>query len=116
MPRLEAVVRRVVDSPASAYHCPGVVVAVWRGGKAAESVSAGCDGAGVAVDERSVFPICSATKLATSLSVLRLVDQGRVELDGELSRYLPDAVAAGPGVTIRRLLSHTSGLPLDVSP
>jgi len=63
----------------------------------------------------SLFPVASVTKLATALAVLRLVDAGVVGLDDPLATHLPEAVsAAHPGVTIRRLLSHTSGLPTDV--
>jgi beta-lactamase class C len=92
-----------------------MVVAVSRGGKPAELVALGVDAQGVPVTEASIFPLCSATKLATSLATLRLVDQGLIGLDDELSRHIPEAAAAKPGVTIRRLMSHSSGLPIDVS-
>ena len=59
----------------------------------------------------SVFPVASVTKLATSLAILRLWDQGLVGLDAPLKKYLPEAAAANPGVTIRRLLTHSAGLP-----
>lgn len=53
---------------------------------------------------------------ATALAVLRLCDAGELALDNALSRHLPGATAAQPGVTLRGLLCHAAGLPLDVSP
>jgi beta-lactamase class C len=47
---------------------------------------------------------------------LRLTAAGALQLDAPLAKYLPAAGAAQPGVTLRRLLCHTSGLPLDVEP
>jgi CubicO group peptidase (beta-lactamase class C family) len=58
------------------------------------------------------FPIASITKLFTSVAVLRLVEQGRVELDAPFRKYLP--AYPGPGaehITVRQLLGHMSGLP-----
>jgi beta-lactamase class C len=112
--RLENTVRRIVEAKDSPFHCPGLVVAVSRRGEPAESVAVGVDGRGDPLNEHSVFSLCSATKLATSLALLRLVDRGLVGLDDELLRLLPEAAAAKPGVTIRWLMSHASGLPLDV--
>jgi CubicO group peptidase (beta-lactamase class C family) len=113
--QLESVARRIVEGADSPHRLSGVVIAVVRGGRVAESIALGVDAIGVRVDASSVFPLGSTTKLATSLAVLRLVDRGALGLDDELGRYVPDALAARPGVTLRRLLSHTSGLPLEVS-
>jgi D-alanyl-D-alanine carboxypeptidase len=52
----------------------------------------------------------SMTKTVTALAVLRLVDAGHVGLDDEANRYIPGS-PYGTGVTVRRLLSHTAGLP-----
>jgi len=53
------------------------------------------------------------TKLAVALAILRLADQGRLNLDDELRTYVPDASAALPGVSIRRLITHSAGIPAD---
>jgi CubicO group peptidase (beta-lactamase class C family) len=45
-----------------------------------------------------------------------MVDRGLLVLDDPLDHHLPQAVAAQPGVTLRKLLCHTSGLPSDVAP
>jgi D-alanyl-D-alanine carboxypeptidase len=55
------------------------------------------------------FAIASVTKTFTAAIVLQLVDEGRVELDKEVNDYLPELTIAR-GVTVRQLLSHTSGI------
>jgi CubicO group peptidase (beta-lactamase class C family) len=61
----------------------------------------------------TVWDLASLTKvMATTSAMMVLVDQGRVELDAPVSRYLPRFSGAGRGqVTVRMLLDHTSGLP-----
>lgn len=63
----------------------------------------------VRVDTR--FGIASISKLYTAVLVEQLASQGRLEYDAPISRYLPDYRGeGGPVVTIRQLLSHTSGI------
>ena len=62
---------------------------------------------------RTVWPIASITKAVTAMAVLQLVDDGRVDLDADINRYLRrlDVPAQGyPPLTLRHLLSHTGGL------
>ena len=56
------------------------------------------------------FPIGSTTKTYTAVLVMRLVAQGKVALDAPVSEYLPDLLPDGKRITVRQLLSHTSGL------
>jgi len=60
----------------------------------------------------TVFDLASLTKpLAATAVTLALVDQGMVALDEEITRHLPELrPVTGAGVTIRRLLTHSSGL------
>ncbi|MGW2476131.1 serine hydrolase domain-containing protein [Streptomyces sp. NPDC001665] len=70
-------------------------------------------GAPVRGDSR--FRIGSMTKPFVATVVLQLVGERRADLDAPVERYLPDVVRDHPGdwrgVTLRRLLQHTSGLP-----
>ncbi len=61
----------------------------------------------------TIFDLASLTKpLATGMSVMRLVDEGRLDLDASVATYLPGFDRRGKGrVTLRHLLLHTSGLP-----
>lgn len=105
----------VVETAVQAARMRGMALTVVRGSGSPAQVVYGNDSTGRPVTEYSLFPVASITKLATALAVLRLVDAGRISLDDPLARHVPEAIAAGHwGVTIRRLLSHISGLPLDV--
>ncbi len=106
-------VRNVMETVMRSRGVPGLVLAVARGEEPPDYVCMGTDSDGVPLGEDTVFNVASITKLATALSVLRLVDDARFGLDDPLSHFLPTSAAAQPGVTIRRLLAHTSGLPLD---
>lgn len=58
----------------------------------------------------SYYEIGSITKQFTAAAILQLQEAGKLHLDDKLSIYLPDAPHAGE-VTLRQLLSHTSGMP-----
>lgn len=56
------------------------------------------------------FPIASMTKLFTAVLVLQLIEKDQLQLDARASSYLPDLPTACQAITIRELLTHTSGL------
>ncbi len=61
----------------------------------------------------SIFSVASITKVFTSLSILQLKEKGKLELDDYVKKHLPEFPY--PDITVRNLLSHTSGLPdLDI--
>ncbi|MFJ8910886.1 serine hydrolase domain-containing protein [Amycolatopsis sp. NPDC102389] len=62
------------------------------------------------------FRIASQTKTFTAAVVLQLFDEGLVDLDAPIERYLPGVVTGnydGTVITVRRLLNHTAGFPHD---
>lgn len=59
----------------------------------------------------TIYRIGSLTKTFTATLVMGLVEQGKVKLDEPISTYLPDFPTAYKKVTVRQLLSHTSGFP-----
>jgi len=70
---------------------------------------------GRAVDGDSLFQVASISKWLTAWGVMTLVEQGRIDLDAPVSRYLtrwqlPPSDFDNDEVTIRRLLSHSAGL------
>ncbi|HEY7007589.1 MAG TPA: serine hydrolase domain-containing protein, partial [Jatrophihabitantaceae bacterium] len=73
---------------------------------------------GIATTTDSVFQIGSITKVWTSTVVMQLVDEGRLDLDAPLVELLPELRLADPDVTkqvtMRHLLTHTSGIDGDV--
>ncbi|HEX6631634.1 MAG TPA: serine hydrolase domain-containing protein [Gemmatimonadaceae bacterium] len=66
-----------------------------------------------APDAHTLWDMASLTKVvALTSAMMQLVEQGRVELDAPVQRYLPEWTGAGKErVTIRHLLTHSSGLP-----
>lgn len=56
------------------------------------------------------YPIASASKFLTAATVLTLVDEGKLTLDGPISTWLPELPPAAGALTLRQLLSQTSGL------
>lgn len=67
----------------------------------------------------TVYPVASLTKLITSMAIMQLVDDGKLELDAPVSDYLPDfsiqtRFQDQSPITIRHLLSHHGGLPRDL--
>lgn len=88
------------------------------------------DASGVPVKTDSIFAIASMTKAITSVAALQLVEQGKVHLDGDAAKYLPQLSGlkvftgfdekhwpqfrpAKTQVTLKHLLTHTSGFCYD---
>lgn len=67
------------------------------------------DAAALAPDSR--FMIGSVSKWITAVAVLRLADEGKLSLDQPITTWLPELPAASGAVTLRHLLSNTSGIP-----
>ena len=90
----------------------GMTVAVTRGGTIAHLRGYGVAdlATGAAAGPETVYEIGSITKTFTAAAILRLVEQGRLGLEDPVARYFPELAEAAPGVTLRHLLSHTSGL------
>jgi D-alanyl-D-alanine carboxypeptidase len=91
---------------------PGVSIAVARGGRTL--VAKGYGLANVELDVKTspstVYRIGSLTKQFTAAAVMRLVEAGRLSLDDPIEKYLPDYPVEGRRITIRHLLTHTSGI------
>jgi D-alanyl-D-alanine carboxypeptidase len=88
----------------------GAAVAVFQGGEMIHQRGYGLANVelGVAVEADTVFPICSISKPITATLMMMLVEEGLIELDAPVRRYLP---AFGlDAITLRHLLTHTSGL------
>ena len=92
---------------------PGLAVAVVKDGRLVLERHYGTASIefGVPVSTDTVFAINSVTKAFTGVAAMRLVEAGRLDLSAPVDRYLADLPEAWRAVTIRQLLSHTSGLP-----
>jgi len=59
---------------------------------------------------RAIYEIGSVTKQFTAAAILLLQDEGKLSLDDEITKHLPDYPTQGHRITVRRLLDHTSGI------
>lgn len=59
---------------------------------------------------RAVYEIGSVTKQFTAAAVLLLAEEGKLSLDDDLTKHLPDYPTGGQRIPLRRLLDHTSGI------
>ena len=111
-PKLEELVADLGNRTVEDGQAVGLQVAVARG--ETTICSAGFGLANVELDipvtPQTVFRIGSVTKEFTAAAILLLVEEGRVDLDASLSRYLPEYPSHASDVTIRHLLQHTSGI------
>ena len=96
-----------------AHDQPGVAVLVRRDGRTVLERGYGVRDlrARRAIDGHTGFRLASVTKPMTAAAVMLLVRDGRLRYEDTLTRVLPGFPAYGDGVTIRHLLTHTSGLP-----
>jgi CubicO group peptidase (beta-lactamase class C family) len=99
------------------YHVPGVAIAILRDGKVVQAMGYGIREAGKndKVDADTLFSAGSVSKVATAALILRMVSAGKLGLDQDIDTYLtswqvpPTKDTARPEVTLRMLMSHTSG-------
>ncbi len=109
----------VIEQAIADHRCPGAVLWLEREGTSyhkAYGNRAVVPSAEV-MTEDTIFDAASLTKvIATTPAVLLLIERGRLRLDAPVSDYIPEFTGAGKeAITIRQLLTHTSGLRPDVS-
>lgn len=92
---------------------PGAVFAVMRHGQIVRSGAYGYASVelGVPATTDTVFQIGSITKQFASRAVLMLAEDGKLRLDDPVNRYIPLAPSSWNQITLRHLLTHTSGIP-----
>lgn len=116
-PELDRIAQRWLDERGA----PGIAWGVVIDGELAKFGSAGFRDVErkAPIDADTVFRIASMTKSVTALAILMLRDQGKLELDAPVSRYVPELASLAPptqdsgSITVRHLLTHTAGFPED---
>jgi CubicO group peptidase (beta-lactamase class C family) len=106
-----------VEAERQASGAPGVAVAVVEGGRVTFARGFGSKDPGGTnpVRASTLFRIGSNTKMLTAIALLQQVQEGRVDLDAPVVRYVPGfhlALTPAPvaSITVRQLLTHASGL------
>ncbi len=104
-----------VDQLFSAWNkpgSPGAAVAVVKNGKLHYAKGYGYAQLeyDIPITSKSVFHIASVSKQFTTFAITLLADQGKLSLDDDIRKYLPEMHDFGKTITIRHLIHHTSGL------
>ena len=92
---------------------PGIALAVVKGGQVLKLSGYGEANVEhhVPVTPETIFQSGSLGKQFTSTLVMLLVEDGKLELDRSITTYLPNTPEAFKAITVRHLLTHTSGIP-----
>lgn len=91
----------------------GLALSVVRDGRLIKASGYGLANVelGVRVKPETLFQTGSVGKQFTATAVMMLVEQGKVALDDPITKYFDGAPASWKGITVRNLLTHTSGIP-----
>jgi CubicO group peptidase (beta-lactamase class C family) len=97
-------------------HRPGLAIAVVEANRVAYARGFGVKrlGKNDPITTRSLFHMASITKPFVATSLMQLVEQGKVDLDAPVVRYLPYFRIADdryPTITVRQMVTHSSGMP-----
>ena len=101
-----------VFAPFTVPGSPGCALGVIRNGTLSYARGYGLASVelGVPISPRTVFDIGSVSKQFTAMAVVLLAEEGKLSLDDEIQKFLPEIPRYAKPVTIRHLLHHTSGL------
>jgi len=91
---------------------PGCALGVYRGGQVVYKRGYGMEdlNEGVHITPETVFHVASMSKQFTAASIVLLATQGKLSLDDDVRKYIPELPDFGLRITIRNLVHHTSGL------
>ena len=105
-------IRQAVTDEMSRLGIPGLSLAVAQGGEVRHEAGFGFADVENEVPARpeTAYRLASVSKPITATAVLRLAEEGRLDLDAPVSRYCPDFPDKAWPVTARQLLSHQGGV------
>ena len=109
-------VKKKMIAAISALCMAGTVYASAGNAVHAEPVQSELTAETIASQER-IYCIASVSKMYSSLAVMQLVDEGKVELDAPVTKYLPDFKMNDErykDITVRMLMNHTSGISVGL--
>jgi uncharacterized protein YbbC (DUF1343 family)/CubicO group peptidase (beta-lactamase class C family) len=112
-------IKPLVEAAIARHELPGAVVLVGRGDDIVYRQAFGqraVQPKPEPMTEDTIFDLASLTKVvATTTSVMKLVEEGRIRLSDPVAQFIPEFGRFGKsGITIRHLLTHTSGLRPDL--
>jgi D-alanyl-D-alanine carboxypeptidase len=98
-------------------HIPGVSLAIVRDGRTIKAQGYGFANIELKAPatKETVYEIGSNTKQFTAAAIMMLVEEDKVRLEDPITKYFPEAPKTWRGITIRHLLTHTSGIQNHVA-
>ena len=102
-----------IENIMSDQKIPGLALAITNNGKVLKKETYGLASIeyNVPVTDSSTFWMASVSKHFTATAIMQLFEKGILDLDDVIHKHLPDAPIYWKRITIRHLLTHTSGLP-----
>src|SRR6266478_7904969 len=118
--RLSAELEPKIKEEIQRGRLPGFAIGVIKNGKLIYASGFGVAklGGNTPITSKSLFHMASVTKTFVATSVMQLVEKGKIDPDAPLIRYLPYFLLNDERyrtITIRQMLSHTSGIPDTVN-
>ena len=109
---VSAQVDAIITAEQKAQKIPGISLAVCRNGVLVKAGGYGLANVelDVPVTPETIFQTGSVGKQFTSMAIMMLVEEGKIGLDDKISKYIKEEPAAWSGVSVRNLLTHTSGI------
>lgn len=106
-PQVDTIAKQALARPTA-----GLSIALARDGKLIFARGYGMANLehSVPVTPETVFHLCSISKNIESAVLLQLVQSGKVRLEDDVKKYLPEAPTHGHKITVKQLLNHTSGI------
>ena len=106
---------RKVDSVFAKYdkpNSPGCALAILKDGKILYKKGYGMSNLeyGIAISPSSIFHVCSVSKQFTAAAIVMLSLEGKLSLNDDIRKYIPEVPDFGHIITLNHLLHHTSGL------
>jgi len=102
--------QQTLDKSIDDFNIKGVSASVFIPGNENWTGSGGVSHGNISITSNSIFIIGSVTKTFTSVLVLRLTEKGILSLDDSIHKWIPSFTNIDSTITIRQLLSHTSGV------
>ena len=117
MPAAGDDIDRLVEAQLRALHIPAISLAVVRDGRIVKAQGYGLANVelNVPATSKTVYELGSAAKQFTAVATLMLADEAKLSLDDPLTKYFPAAPPHWKAITIRHVLTHTSGIQNHVA-
>jgi len=109
------IVRQIIKERIHSKNIPGIAILIAKEGKVIEQGYYGKANLETDTDvtDKSIFAIASMSKTYTAVAILQMAEKRLLNLNDQITKYIPEAPDSWSSITIKHLLTHTSGLVDD---